>query len=249
MSGRPVALVTGASRGIGLAIARDLARTHTVIAGARSAVALTVLLDEWPEVVPFVCDVGDADSVAAAVRDLGVDRLDVVVHSAGIADERAFDTFTRDDWRRSFEVNVFGVADLTARLLPALRVARGTIVFLNSGSGMFSYPDGAVYSGTKFALRTMADCLREEERERGVRVVSLHPGFVDTDMARTIRQASGREGPDESYVRPETIASAVRVAVDAPHEAQFETISVRATLRAEATGSVPGASGIVGRHG
>jgi NADP-dependent 3-hydroxy acid dehydrogenase YdfG len=97
---------------------------------------------------------------------------------------------------------------------------------------MFSYPDGAVYSGTKFALRTMADCLREEERESGVRVVSIHPGFVDTDMARTIRQRAGREGPDESYARAETIAAGVRVAVDAPPEAQFETISIRPTVRA-----------------
>ncbi|WP_144763111.1 SDR family oxidoreductase [Curtobacterium sp. 9128] len=231
-SGRPVALVTGASRGIGLAIARDLARTHTVVAGARSTAALAGLVDEVPDVVPFVCDVGDGDSVATAVAALDADRLDVVVHSAGIADERPFDTFTRDDWRRSFEVNVFGVADLTARLLPALRRARGTVVFLNSGSGTFSYPDGAVYSGTKFALRTMADCLREEERTNGVRVVSVHPGFVDTDMARTIRREAGREGPDESYVQPETIAAGVRVAVDAPHEAQFETIAIRPTLRA-----------------
>lgn len=229
---RPVALVTGASRGIGLAIARDLARTHRLIAGARSAEALAELRAAVPDCEPLVCDVGDAASVAAAVEALAPDRVDVLVHSAGIADERPFDTFTRDDWRRSFEVNVFGVADLTARLLPALRVARGTVVFLNSGSGTFSYPDGAVYSGTKFALRTMADCLREEERSTGVRIVSVHPGFVDTDMARTIRRDSGREGPDESYVRPETIAAGVRVAVDAPHEAQFETVTIRPTLRA-----------------
>lgn len=232
MNGRPVALVTGASRGIGAAVARDLARTHTVVVGARSTEALAALVAELPDVVPFVCDVGDGDSVTAAVASLGLARLDVLVHSAGIADERRFDTFGRDDWRRSFEVNVFGVADLTARMLPALRAARGTVVFLNSGSGMFSYPDGAVYSGTKFALRTMADCLREEEREHGVRVVSVHPGFVDTDMARTIRRASGREGSDESYVQPETIAAGIRVAVDAPHEAQFETISIRPTQRA-----------------
>lgn len=229
---RPVALVTGASRGIGLAIARDLARTHTVIAGARSRHALDELAQEVPDLVPFVCDVGDAESVAAAVDAVAADRIDVLVHSAGIADERPFDTFTRDDWRRSFEVNVFGVADLTARLLPALRAARGTVVFLNSGSGTFSYPDGAVYSGTKFALRTMADCLREEEREHGVRIVSVHPGFVDTDMARTLRRTAGREGPDESYVQPETIAAGVRVAVDAPHAAQFETITIRPTVRA-----------------
>lgn len=227
----PIALITGASRGIGLAIARDLDRTHRVIAGARSDRALDELRLDVPEVVPFTADLGDGDAVASAVASLGIDRLDVLVHSAGIADERPFAEFSRDDWRRSFETNVFGPADLTARLLPALRAARGTVVFVNSGSGLFSSPNESVYSGTKFALRTMADCLREEERDAGVRVVSVHPGSTATDMGRSSRNDPDGDGPDGSYLEPETVAAAVRLAVDAPASAQFETISVRPAVR------------------
>ncbi|WP_022881427.1 SDR family oxidoreductase [Gryllotalpicola ginsengisoli] len=219
-----VALVTGASRGIGKAIALELSSTHTIIAGARTAEALAPLRSQLPDLVPFVCDLGSEAQTAAAVAELGLTELDVLVNSAGVADERPFDTFTREDWRKQFEVNVFAVADLTARLLPALRAARGTIVMLNSGSGLFSYAGGSVYTGTKFALRTMADCLREEERTNGVRVTSVHPGYVDTDMGRGVIE---RKGPGQTFVQPRTIASAVRLAVDAPPEAQVEMLSIR----------------------
>ncbi|MGO1543119.1 MAG: SDR family oxidoreductase [Gulosibacter sp.] len=222
---KPTALVTGASRGIGRAIAEDLVTTHRVLAGATSAKSLTSLLGEHPEIEPFVADLADEQQLAAAVDQAGLTSLDVLVNCAGIEDQRRFDTYTREDWRRSFEVNVFAVADLTARLLPALQAAKGTIVMLNSGSGTFSYANGSVYSGTKFALRTMADCLREEQREHGVRVTSVHPGFVDTDMGRKIRGSKPIE-PD-TFVNPADIAAAVRHAISAPSNAQVETIVVR----------------------
>lgn len=221
----PVALVTGASRGIGRAIAEDLLTTHRVLAGAKTTAALAPLLAEHPQIEPFVADLADEQQVADAVARAGLTSLDALVNSAGIADQRRFDTYTRADWRRSFEVNVFAVADLTARLLPALQAARGTIVMINSGAGMFSYPNGSVYSGTKFALRTMADCLREEQREHGVRVTSVHPGFVDTDMGRAVR-ASRPGGPD-TFVDAEDVAAAVRHAIAAPRNVQVETIVVR----------------------
>lgn len=94
------------------------------------------------------------------------------------------------------------MADLTARLLEPRRAAQGIVVMIDSGSGHVSYPNGAVYTGTKFALRTMADCLREEERENGVRVTSVHPGFVATDMGHRIREESGRAGGAGHLRRP-----------------------------------------------
>lgn len=231
-SPRPIALITGASRGIGRAVLMDLAGTHTVYAGASRLESLDWIneagaLPDGADVVPFIADLADEQAVADAVERAGLTRLDVLVNSAGVADERPFESFTRQDWRKSFEVNVFAVADLTARLLPALRAARGIVVMINSGSGTFSYADGAVYTGTKFALRTMADCLREEERERGVRVTSIHPGYVSTDMGHRLRQEKGTHGDEYTYVTPETVAATVRHAISAPETAQIESIAVR----------------------
>ncbi|MCQ9389820.1 SDR family oxidoreductase [Brevibacterium sp. 50QC2O2] len=214
------ALVTGASRGIGQAIAADLARDHRVFGGASK------LPESSSGPVEFF-----ATDLAASPLDLSalpdIDSLDVLVHNAGIGIEKRLEESTREDWERSFAVNVFAVADITRHYLPALRAAKGTIVFINSGSGMMSYAKGLPYTGTKFALRTLADCLREEVRADGIQVVSVHPGFVDTDMGRGIRADHGVPYDPDTFIRPETMAQAVRVAVDSEPAAQFESIVVR----------------------
>lgn len=223
---RPTALVTGASRGIGRAVALDLGQTHHVVLVGRDADALDAVRAELSDASVLVLDVADADAVAAAELP---DSLDVLVHSAGISRGSEVASTDRAAWREVFETNVFGVADLTARALPALRDGGGTVVLINSGAGLFSTPGGAVYSASKFALRTFADTLREEERENGVRVTSVHPGIVDTQMGRGAIEKNP-DGKPERMIAPETIAAAVRAAVEAPPEAQHEMISIRPTL-------------------
>lgn len=223
---RPTALVTGASRGIGRAVALDLGRTHHVVLVGRDADALAAVCADLDDASVLVLDVADEAAVAAAELP---ETLDVLVHSAGISGGGDVAETDRGTWREVFEVNVFGVADLTARALPALRRAGGTVVLINSGAGLFSTPGGAVYSASKFALRTFADTLREEEREHGVRVTSVHPGIVDTAMGRgAIEKRPG--GRPERMIASETIAAAVRAAADAPAEAQHEMISIRPSL-------------------
>jgi NADP-dependent 3-hydroxy acid dehydrogenase YdfG len=224
----PVALITGASRGIGKAIAEDLGRTHHILVGGRDEAAVATVVASLPSAEPWITDVRDSAALAASFA--AVTNVDVLVHSAGIANEKPFDQISRDEWRDSFEVNVFGVAELTTLALPALRRSKGIVVFVNSGSGLTSYAQGALYTATKFALRTLADCLREDERGNGVRVSSIHPGFVDTDMGRRIRDELGHAYDPMSYVPAETIAAGVRVMVDAPPQAQVEMMSIRPTM-------------------
>ncbi|MGP5039466.1 SDR family oxidoreductase [Corynebacterium variabile] len=209
----PVALVTGGSRGIGAAVVADLARTHRVIAWSSED-----------------ADLSDPASIADAVARLGnegLERLDVLVHSAGLAWDTPVEDTDWQGWERMFRVNVFGVAELTRLLLPALRAAGGTLVTINSGSGHRSAPTMSQYCGTKFALRAFTDALREEERGR-VRVSSVHPGRVDTEMQVALQANRGNTDYDGSlYVRPESVAAAVRFAVDTTEESIIEEITVR----------------------
>jgi NADP-dependent 3-hydroxy acid dehydrogenase YdfG len=224
---RPTALVTGATRGIGLAIARDLSRTHHVVVHGRDEEALVALAESLPSASPWVADLAGPPFEAPAL-----DSLDVVVHAAGVIGGHTVEGTSRDDWRRVLEVNVVAVAELTRQLLPALRAAQGTVVAINSGSGFTAGAGGSTYAASKFALRALTDSLREEERPNGVRVSSVHPGRVDTDMQHELVEREGGVYDAALYLEPQSVADAVRLVVDLPHGATAEVVSVRPTRRA-----------------
>lgn len=217
-------LITGGTRGIGLAIARLLAPTHHLLIGGRDASAVAGVCAQLRSATPFVADLSDEAATTAAAGKVA--ELDVVVHSAGVAGHGSTATLDRAAWRATLELNVIAVADLTRLTLPALRRARGQVIVINSGAGLHATARGGLYSASKFAARAFADALREEEREHGVRVCSIYPGRVDTDMQREL-QGLG-EGYDGSlYIRPESIAAAVQLAIDMPQDAAVEDLSVR----------------------
>ena len=196
--------------------------------GGRDAARVGELVAELHDAAPFVCDLTDEGALAAACAGIG--RLDVLVHSAGIGRSNDIGVASRALWREVFETNVFAVADLTRLLLPALEAARGIVVAINSGAGFFSSPGGGVYAGSKFALRALTDALREEMRGK-VRVCSIHPGRTDTDMQRELQAAMGNEHYDGArYVAPESVAAAVRLAVDTPDNATIEQLSIRPSV-------------------
>lgn len=218
-------MVTGASRGIGAAVARALAPGFDLLLGGRDAVALRALAGELPRARAWPVELTDLDAVADATA--GIERLDVLVHSAGIGLLGAVADTPATTWRRQFDVNVVAVAELTRLLLPALRAARGRVVLLNSGAGLRARGGWASYAASKFALRAFADALREEESGNGVRVTSVHPGRVDTDMQRRIVGQEGRSYRPESYLRAESVAGAVLLAVTAPDDAALTEVVLR----------------------
>lgn len=220
---RPLALVTGASRGIGAAVARALAPGHDVLLGGRDAVALGELAAELRGSRPWPVELTDTVAVAEAAG--GIERLDVLVHSAGIGLLGTVADTSAETWRRQFEVNVVAVAELTRLLLPALRAAGGRVVLLNSGAGLTARAGWASYAASKFALRAFADALRAEEPR--IRVTSVHPGRVDTDMQRGVVAHEGGEYQSESYLRAESVAGAVLLAVTAPADAALTELVLR----------------------
>lgn len=225
---RPVVLITGGTRGIGRAVADALAPDHDLLIGGRSAAAVEAVCAQLPSARPFVADLTDGESVSAAVELLSsTPALDGVVHSAGVLGSGGVADLGRADWRHTLEVNVVAVADLTRLLLPRLRAGSGTVVVVNSGSGLRSSAEGSLYSASKFAVRAFADGLREEERRHGIRVSTVYPGRVATDMQRELRDFEGGEYVESNYLRPESVASAVRFVLTAPPEACVEDLSIR----------------------
>jgi NADP-dependent 3-hydroxy acid dehydrogenase YdfG len=220
---RPLALVTGASRGIGSAVARTLAPTHDLLLGGRDAAALEKLAAELPGSRPWAVELTDPEATAAAVE--GVERLDVLVHSAGVGLLGTVAETLPETWRRQFDVNVVAVAELTRLLLPALRAAGGDVVLINSGSGLAARAGWGSYAASKFALRAFGDALRAEEPR--LRVISVHPGRVDTDMQRDVVAHEGGEYDRTKYLRPESVAAAVLAGVFASPDAHLTEMVVR----------------------
>ncbi len=224
---RPRALVTGASRGIGAATARALAGTHDVWLGGRDETALAALSAELPGARAWPVDLTDAAALAAATA--GIDRLDVLVHCAGIADIAPLPATSIEVWRRTMAINVIAVAELTRLLLPALRARRGRVVLVNSGQGRRARAGWGAYAASKFALTAYADVLRAEEESAGLRVTSVFPGRTDTDMQRGVRAAEAGEYDPSRYLRPESVADAIRFVVDGPPDAAVPELVITPT--------------------
>ena len=216
------ALITGAGGGIGAAIAEALAPTHTLLLAGRPSARLDSVAERlgattWP------MDLTNPDDIEAAAEVLA--ELDVLVHNAGVAFPGRVAESTPEQWRATFEVNVTGAVALTCALLPALRAVRGQVIFINSGAGMNASPGLASYSASKFALRAFADSLRTDEPL--LRVTSIHPGRVDTDMQRDLVAYEGRDYNAAEFLTPHTVAGVVATVVATPADAHTHEVVIR----------------------
>jgi short-subunit dehydrogenase len=177
-------LVTGASRGIGAAIARAFAaRGCTLGLVARRREPLDKLTEELhgDGHVPISADVADSDAIAAAVEQFG--HVDVVVANAGITHYRPFAQLPLDEARHMNDVNWLGTIHTVWAALPGmLERGRGHIVVVSSGGGVRGFPSAAVYNGTKAAQRGFAEALRHELDGTGVSVTTVYPGEIETSL-------------------------------------------------------------------
>lgn len=222
----PVAIVTGGTSGIGLAIVHNLARDHHVYALGRNNAALDELRS-LQNVEAVKIDLLDFNAQQRFIDSLPA--INVLVHSAAISEQARVDNASPELWQKQFSINVFAPAELTRLALPALRATRGQVVFINSGSGTLALAGHTVYSATKFALNALAHGLRGEESDNGVRVATVSPGPTDTPMNRKSRERVGNVDAIDplEYSHPDSVAAAVRLVVDATEETQITDINVR----------------------
>jgi len=181
----PTVLITGASTGIGRASTLRLAASGwTVLAGVRrSEDGDALVLAGGERVVPIALDVTDTAQIAAAAERVGAQgRLDALVNNAGIGFGGPLELIPIDALRNQLEVNVLGPVALTQALLPALRRARGRIVFVSSVGGRVAMAFTAPYAASKHAIEAIGDALRVELRSSNVQVTLLEPGSVATPI-------------------------------------------------------------------
>ncbi|MFZ2164840.1 MAG: oxidoreductase [Propionibacteriaceae bacterium] len=212
-----IALVTGASSGIGEATARALAAAGVVVYGAaRRLDRLEALASAG--IRPLVMDVTDDDSMRAGVARIidEAGRLDVLVNNAGYGSYGAIEDVPLEEARRQFDVNVFGAMRLTQLVLPHLRAqGSGTIVNITSMGGRIHTPLGGWYHATKYALEALSDCLRIEVAPFGIDVVVIEPGGIQTEWgAIAAGNLEGTSGTGVYGDQAAAVASSLRSEAD-----------------------------------
>ncbi|RZU14137.1 NADP-dependent 3-hydroxy acid dehydrogenase YdfG [Kribbella rubisoli] len=237
-SERPLAVVTGASSGIGAASARYLARAgFEVICAARRLDRIEALAKEI-DGRAVQCDVTSADDVAALTAAVG-DQLQVLVNNAGGA--FGFEPIADADldaWRRMYEVNVIAVAAVTKSLLPALIAGRGTILVMGSTAGQVAYEGGGGYVAAKHGAKAVVDTLRLELWDQPVRVTEIAPGMVQSEGFALTRFGGDQSKADAVYagvrepLTADDIADIVTYVATRPAHVNLDRITVRPRAQA-----------------
>lgn len=236
-----VVVIMGASSGIGEATVRKLAeRGAKLVIAARREDNLRQIAESLPdaEIAYRTADVSDFDQVQAVV-DLAMNthgRVDVLYNNAGIMPTANLSETRRDEWRQMLDINIMGVLNGIAAVLPIMRAQKsGHIIATDSVAGHVVYPGSAVYCGTKFAVRAIMEGLRQEERVNNIKSTIISPGAVLTELYKTINDekesAAIYQMQKEIGLTAEDIAEAVAFVIDTPDRMSVSDIIIRPTAQ------------------
>ena len=219
-------LLTGAGSGIGEAVADALhTRGDDLVLLARNQQRADDLRQRYARADVRAADLAEFASLALTVSD--IDRLDALVHAAGVIELGAVGDLRLEDLTSQLRVNLVAPTELTRALLPALRAARGQVVFLNSSAGLVANPQWGAYAATKFGLKAIADALREEEAQAGVRVTSVYLGRVSTPMQAKVREQEGQPYDAADWASPASAAATIVHVLDLPPDSTVPDIRFR----------------------
>lgn len=225
----PTHLITGAGSGIGAALARRLLdRGDAVVALARDAGRARQIAAALPGASVLVGDLAQPGRLSWALSKQQLpDRIDTLVHVAGVVDLGDVADLPATLWEQQLAVNLVAPAELTRLLLPMLRVSQGQVVFVNSGAGLRANAGWSAYAASKHGLRALADALRAEEAQHGVRVTSIYPGRTATPMQERVHQQEGQDYDAERFITPDAVVTTILTALDLPRDAEITDLTVR----------------------
>jgi NADP-dependent 3-hydroxy acid dehydrogenase YdfG len=233
-----VAAITGASGGIGAAVAIALARAGaTLHLLGRDPARLRRTVERvgpHASATAHALDISEDAAIASFADNLAdeVGDLDALVHCAGVLEAGRLEESKAEDFDRQYAVNVRAPYLLTQRLLPLLVHARGQVVFVNSTAGQAaSRPEIAQYAATKHALKALADALRAELNPRGVRVLSIFLGRVATPLQERTFMREGRAYDAASLLQPEDVATMIMAALMLPRTGEVTEMTLRPMVK------------------
>lgn len=233
-----VAVVTGASSGIGRAIAMGLAAqgASLCLVGRKLETLQSVANATGGETARHRCYQADlavevqVDELIAAIRR-DVHSVDILVHSAGVIWLGPLETATADQLDGHYKTNVRAPYLLTQGLLPALKPVRGQIVFVNSSAGLLAKANAGQYAASKHALKAVADSVREEVNPAGIRVLSLFLGRTASPMQAAVHAMEGKAYHPELLMQAEDVAAVALHALTLPRSVEVTDISMRSRLK------------------
>ncbi|RLU96748.1 short chain dehydrogenase [Streptomyces griseocarneus] len=222
-------LITGAGSGIGEAVARRLLeRGDELYLVARDAGRAKELAARFPGARTLVADLANPDRISWALDKQPLpDRLDSLLHIAGVCDLGTVGELTTRVWQSTLAANLVAPAELTRLFLPQLRISQGHVVFVNSGAGLNAHANWSAYAASKHGLKALADSLRAEEHAGGVRVTSVYPGRTASPMQAKVHQQEGKEYDPARWIDPASVAETVLLALDLPRDAEINDLTVR----------------------
>ncbi|QCX82791.1 Sepiapterin reductase (plasmid) [Streptomyces sp. YIM 121038] len=222
-------MITGSGSGIGAALANHFAaRGHELWLLARNESRAKTLWAQFPQSRILVADLAVPGALRGSLTaEVLPQRLDLLLHAAGVAESGRIVDVGAEVWEHTLAVNLIAPAELTRLLLPALRAARGQVVFMNSGAGVNAPPRLGAYAASKFGLKALAETLRAEEHEYGVRVTTVYPGETDTPMQVRLHEQFGLPYESETHMSPASVAAAVGMALSLPRDATVSDLMLR----------------------
>jgi len=227
-------VITGATSGIGWAIASHLAeRGRQVLALGRNPSALEQLERDWPgRCRGCRIDLTDDPAIAALESRLaaGGERIRALVHCAGVYRDGTLDTSRPDDHDLMFRTNVRARKMLAQALLPHIAQPGGTIVNVASSAGLRSRSGIGDYAASHYAMRALTEAWRQEVNPRGIRVFALYAGRTATPMARQVFQSEGRPYDPDKLLQPRDLAAVIAYVLDLPESVEVTDLSLRPAI-------------------